>query len=185
MTDQPRVAKVLVVLLISMTTGAVVLMAVNGKPPSAGPFCLSTYYRLDPVEEAILSEATQNASRWNCIEIYFSGTKAGNIEQLSSLAGHTSPEQIDCHFVVCNGLGGADGEILKTKKWQRQWSIVPGRNWYGTPQTIRICVVADGNPDVSGFASNSQVRRVEALVEKLSRRFRIDYNAVFYPGNWR
>jgi len=182
MSDQPRVAKVLVVLLISMTAGAVVLMSINGKPPSAGPFCLSAYYRLDPIEDAIYSQAAQNTSRWNCIEIYFSQTKAGNIKQLASLAGNTSPDQIDCHFVVCNGLGGTDGEILSTTKWQRQWSIIPGRNWYGTPQTIRICVVADGQ---ESLASNAQIRRVEALVEKLSRHFQIDSQAVYYPRNWR
>jgi hypothetical protein len=182
MSDQPRVAKVLFVLFISMTACAAVLLAINGKPPSAGPFCLSTYYRLDPVEDAVWSQATQSTSRWNCIEIYFSRTKAGNIEQLASLAGYTSSDQIDCHFVICNGLGGTDGEILSTKKWQRQWSVIPSRDWYGTPQTLRICVVGDGEETP---ASNAQIRRVEALVEKLSRRFRIEAESVYYPINWR
>lgn len=181
MSDQPRVAKVLIVLLISMTAGAVVLMAINGNPPKAGPFCLSAYYRLDNIEETLASQAAQNALRWNCVEVYFSGTKAGNIEQLASLTGHSTPDQIDCHFVVCNGLGGTDGQILSTKKWQRQWSVVPGRNWYGTPQTIRVCVVADGKQTPP---SNAQIRRVEALVEKLAKRFEIDQQDIYYPSNW-
>ena len=37
MSYQPRVARVLVVLLVSMTTGAIVLMALGNHPPSAGP----------------------------------------------------------------------------------------------------------------------------------------------------
>ncbi len=40
MSDQSRVAKVLAALLVSMTTGAVVLMALGNNPPSAGAFCL-------------------------------------------------------------------------------------------------------------------------------------------------
>jgi len=90
MSNQPRVAKVLAALLISMTAGAIVLLAMGNNPPSAGPFCLSIYYRLDPVEKAIISRSCQSPSRWSCIEIYYSGTKAGNVEQLASLNGKTA-----------------------------------------------------------------------------------------------
>ena len=106
MSNQPRVAKVLAVLMISMTAGAIVLMSLGNNPPSAGAFCLSSYYRLDSVEKALRSQVAQYPSRWSCVEIYYSDTKAGNIEQLAALAGLISPEDINCHFVVCNGLGG-------------------------------------------------------------------------------
>ena len=114
MSNQPRVARVLAALLISMTAGAIVLMALENNPPSAGPFCLSSYYRLDPVEQAVISRAAQSPGRWNCIEIYYSGTKAGNIEQLAALSGLAAPQDINCHFVICNGLGGGDGQIQAT-----------------------------------------------------------------------
>lgn len=182
MSNQPRTAKVLAALLVSMTIGAIVLMAMGGKPPSAGPFSLSTYYRLDPIAKTITSEATQSCDRWNCIEVYFSGTTAGNIEQLASLSGISSADLIDCHFVVCNGLGGGDGQVEPTKRWQKQWSVIPSRTWYGSPQTIRICVVADGQKRI---ATNSQLRRVESLVDKLARRFDIEPDYIYYPGNWR
>ncbi|MHC4483290.1 MAG: peptidoglycan recognition protein family protein [Planctomycetota bacterium] len=182
MTNQPRVAKVLVVLLISMTTGAVVLMALGSNPPSAGAFCLSRYYRLDPVEKAVASRAAQNPSRWNSIEIFYSGTEAGNIEQLASLRGLAGPEDIDCHFCLCNSRGGSDGQIQPTEKWQRQWSIVPGRTWYGSSQTIRICVIADGKTTPP---TDCQLKRVEALIEGLSRKFNIAPDAVYYPSDWR
>ncbi|HEY5505442.1 MAG TPA: hypothetical protein VIK28_09810, partial [Sedimentisphaerales bacterium] len=68
MSNQPRVTKVLVMLLVSMTIGAVVLMALGNHPPSAGPFCLSTYYRLDPIQQAICSRVTQAPGRWESIE---------------------------------------------------------------------------------------------------------------------
>ena len=182
MSNQPRVAKVLAALLVSMTAGAIFLMALGNNPPSAGPFCLSSYYRLDPVEKAILSRAAQSPDRWNCIEIYYSGTKAGNIEQLASLAGVASSEDINCHFVICNGLGGGDGQIQPTEKWQKQWSIIPGRTWYGSSQTIRICIIADGK---TTHPTDFQVRRVEALIEGLHRKFDIDSECIYYPNNWR
>jgi hypothetical protein len=182
MSNQPRVAKVLAALLVSMTVGAIALVAMGGKPLSAGPFSLSTYYRLDPIEKTIISEATQASDRWNRIEVYFSGTTAGNIEQLTSLSGISSADLIDCHFVICNGLGGKDGQVEPTKRWQRQWSVIPSRTWYGTPQTIRICVVADGH---QRLATNSQLRRTEQLVDRLARRFNIDPASIYYPGNWR
>jgi len=183
MSAQPRVAKVLVALLVSMTTGAVVLMALGNNPPSEGPFCLSSYYRLDSIEKAILSYASQSANRWSCIEIYYSGTKAGNIEQLASLNGLTSPEDLNCHFVVCNGLGGSDGQIQPTEKWQRQWSVVPGRAWYGSGQTIRICAIAD--PPWRAGLTDCQIKRIETLIEGLCRKFGIQAERVYYPSDWR
>jgi len=182
MTNQPRVAKVLAALLVSMTIGAVALMALGNHPPSAGPFCLSNYYRLDPIEEAVKSRYPQSPDRWNRIEIYYSGTRAGNIAQLASLNGLASPEELNCHFVVCNGLGGADGQIQTTKRWLQQWSATPGRTWYGGRQTVRICVTADGRTTAP---SDYQIKRIEALVEALSRRFTITTRSVYYPSNWR
>ncbi len=185
MSNQPRVAKVLAALLVSMTGCAVVLMALSGNPPSAGPFCLSSYYRLDPVEKALHCRSAYSPDRWRCIEIYYSGTKAGNIDQLASMSGLAGPEDINCHFVVCNGLGGDDGQIQSTEKWQRQWSAIPGRTWYGSGQTIRICVIAD--PDGANWTgpTDFQIKRTESLVEGLCREFDIQSKFIYYPGDWR
>jgi hypothetical protein len=182
-SGQTRVLKVLAALLMSMTTGAMVLITLGNNPPAAGPFCLSSFYRLDPIEAAISSRACQSPDRWSRIEIYYSGTKAGNIGQLTSVSGLASPEDLNCHFVVCNGLGGSDGQIQPTEKWQRQWSIEPGRTWYGSSQTIRICAIADPSQQVS--PSNCQIKRIESLVDGLCRKFRIQPTSVYYPGDWR
>ncbi len=178
MSVQSREAKVFAALLISMTAGAIVLMALGNNPPSAGAFCLSLYYRLEPVEKAISSRAAQSPGRWNRIEIYYSGTKAGNIEQLASLSGLASPEDIDCHFVICNGLGGSDGQIQSTEKWQRQWSVIPTQTRHGSGQTIRICIIAAGKTD---RPTNCQIKRTEALVEALYRKFDIQRESICYP----
>ena len=181
MSVQTREARVFAALLASMTVGAVILMALGNNPPSAGAFCLASYYQLDPVEKAMASQAAQSPGRWNCIEIYYSQTKAGNIEQLASLNGLTSPDDINCHFVICNGLGGDDGQIQVSIKWQRQWSTISGQTWYGNKQTIRICVIADGK---TASPTDAQIKRVESLVEGLCRKFNIQPKAVYYPNDW-
>ncbi len=182
MPVQPREAKIFAALLVSMTAGAITLMVLGNNPPSAGAFCLSHYYLLGPVEEATSSRVAQSPGRWDSIEIYYSGTKAGNIKQLASLSGLASPEDINCHFCLCNGLGGDDGQIQPTEKWQRQWSIIPGRAWYGTGQTIRICIIADSE---TARPTNLQIKRTEALVEALRRKFNIQPEYIYYPNDFR
>ena len=182
MAAKPRVAKVLAALLVSMTAAAILLMVLSGEPPSAGPFCLSSYYRLDSVEKSTSSRSGQSTNRWSSIEIYYSGTRAGNIEQLASLNGLSSSADLNCHFVICNGLGGEDGQILASEKWQQQWSVVPNSKWFGSAQTIRICVICDV---AASRPSDSQIRRTEALVEYLARKFQISAQSIFYPTNWR
>jgi hypothetical protein len=182
MPNQARVTKVLATLLTSMTIGAIILMALGHNPPSAGPFSLWTYYRLDPVQKAISSRAAQSPDRWNRIEIYYSGTKAGNIEQLALLSGLASPEDVNFHFCLYNGRGGEDGQIQPTEKWQRQWPLIPGPTWYGSSQTIRICVIADGK---TTRLTDCQIKRIETLLGGLCRKFRIQPEAIYYPSDWR
>ncbi len=182
MPNQARVAKVLASLLASMTLGAVVLMVLGHNPPAAGPFSLWTYYRLDPVKDSITSQAAQSPERWKSIEIFYSDTDSGNIEQLAKLNGLSDPDGINCHFCVFNGRGGIDGQIQPTTKWQRQWPAVPDTKWYGNSQTIRICVVADNK---TAQPTDCQVKRVQVLAEELCRKFYIKPESIYYPSNWR
>lgn len=179
MSGQPRVVKVLAALLVSMTAGAVVLMALGNNPPSAGPFCLSTYYRLESVDHALRSRVSQATGRWNGIEIFFSQTKGGNIERLTEASGLADAADLNCHFVICNGAGAGDGEIQTTEKWQIQSTAYAGP---GSEQTIRICVVGNG---VSALATDYQLKRLEMLLEALCRRSAIPADSVHLPLDCR
>jgi hypothetical protein len=181
MSVQTREAKVFAGLLVSMAVGTMVLMALGNNPPPAGAFCLSSYYHLDPIETVIASRAVQSVNRWNRIEVYYSNTKTGNIEQLALLSGMTNPEDINCHFVICNGLGAADGQIQPTEKWQRQRSITPERAGDNNSRTIRICVVSDGK---TTLPTDFQTKRADALVEGLYRKFNTQPKAIYYPNGW-
>jgi len=176
-----RSTKVFAAALISIGIGAVVLKTLGSNPPLAGAFSLSEYYHLAPIEKVISSNVARTSRHWDCIEIGYSGTKAGNIKQLASLNGLVNPEDINCHFVICNGLGAGDGQIQPTGKWQRQWSITPARTMYGSEQTIHICVIADSKIT---HPTDFQIKRTEALVETLSRRFDIQPASIYYPDNW-
>lgn len=180
MSVRPRHARVFAALFISMTAGAVLLMVLGSNPPSAGAFCLSRYNHLYPIEKAVSSQATQYPNHWSCIEIYYSDTKSGNIEQLTSLSELSSHEDINCHFVISNGFGGGDGQIQSTEKWQRQSPIIPDQTWCGK-RTIRICVIADGK---TTYPTDFQIKRVEALVDLLCRKFEILPKSVYYPSGW-
>ena len=172
MSNQPRVVKVLGALLVSMTVGAFVLMALGNNPPSAGPFCLSAYYRLTSVDQAVQSKACQAPHRWSSIEIFFSGTKGGSLQQPTGAA------DMNCHFVICNGSGADDGEIQSTEQWQKQWSLQPSRTWQGSDKTIRICLIGDG---VKTLPTDYQLKRLEMLLEALCRKFRIPAASVYLP----
>ncbi|MFC1763407.1 hypothetical protein ACFL6U_15180 [Planctomycetota bacterium] len=180
MTDQLRVWKVLLVLLISMTCGAIILMGLGNNPPSAGAFSLASYYKLDPPDAAVSACKTPILHGWQRIEITFSRTQGGDIEYLSSLEGLQNPSQLNAHFVVCNGVKGDDGLIQPTQRWKLQQPTRPQRNWGLQNQTISICVVAD---TPSTPATDCQMRRVSALVQTLSRKFRIDSESISWPGD--
>ena len=154
-------------------------MALGNNRPSAGPFCLSTYYRLDSIDHALNSQMPQSPDRWNSIDIFFSQTKGGNVERLAEASGLAVADDLNCHFVICNGGGAGDGEIQTTEKWQMQSTAYVGPT---SEQMIRICLVGDG---VSTLATDSQLRRLESLLETLCRRFAISTDSVRLPPDCR
>lgn len=180
MTNQLRVWKVLLVLLISMTSGAIVLMALGNHAPSEGAFCLSSYYQLKSTEDVVTSRILESEDRWSRIEVFYSNTKGGDINWLAAQSGLQNPKELNCHFVICNGYGGNDGDILATEKWQTQQSVVPLQNWYSASKTIRICVVADGK---NMLPTDSQIKRTDTLVRALIRKFNITTDNILYPGD--
>ena len=206
MTTESRETKVLVILGASITLGAVILNILGHNPPSAGAFCLSRYYRLGSVKKAIYSRAVQFPGRWSRVEIYFSGTESGCIEQLASSSdvsgdAHINPIReakekvspdrdtayngVNCHFVICNGNGGRDGQIQATEKWQRQSTVgaIAGlADKAPIDKTIYICVIADNKV---AHQTDFQIKRTEALVEELSRKFNIQPESIHYPDDWQ
>ena len=173
MASQNRTVAVLFALLAAMTVGASVLMALDNYAPSAGAYSLSSYLRLDPVEEVVKNSLQTAPAQWTGIEVFYSQTRGGNLEELPLLAGLAGVGAPQFHFVVCNGNGGDDGRIQTSGQWGQQ--AASGQNGI-----IRICVIGDGQT----LATSNQIQRTNTLVETLSRNFNIAARQIRYPGNW-
>ena len=181
MSGHPRAARILICLVVSMTIGAAVLMALDRQSISAGAFSLASYSSLGPITDIIATREAVRNDRWDKIEVFYSNTKGGNINQLASLSGLASAEDLNFHFLVCSSLGAIDGQIQATEKWLNQWSALPGGVWYGSSSTIRICVISEGK----NKASDYQVSRTEELIRALSRKFNIGPKNITYPEGWQ
>jgi hypothetical protein len=112
---------------------------------------------------------------------------SGNIQQLAFLNGLGNPEDINCHYVICNGLGAGDGQIQPTEKWQRQEPV--NRDWLSyEPQSnnvgnaILICVIADVK---DARPTRMQIKVTEELAKGLCRKFKIKSEAIHFPGDWQ
>ncbi len=182
MMGRSRQTKVLGILLVSMVTGAAILNAMSHTPLSASAFCLSQYNDLTSVEESLGGQAIQDPHRWERIEIRYGNHR--DFQAGPSESG-TKCEGANCHFIICGGYLGNHGQIQSTAKWLSQF--VFGRNSEYRPgqiddtgQIICICIATN---DESTPPTDLQMRRAQALVEELCRRFRIDPQAVRYPNS--
>jgi hypothetical protein len=178
-----------------MLLGAAILNAMSHNPLSASAFCLSEYNDLAPVEESLGGEALEYPQHWNQIEIRYgshtdfqSGPTNGSgiFPARSGSSVNTSEcDGIDCHFIICDGHIGDDGQIQSTASWLSQFVSDydvedPPELSDGTGQTICICIATSRE---GSAPSDLQMRRAEALVEELCRRFRIEPEAIRYPSS--
>ncbi len=173
MASHNRTVAVLFALLAAMTGGAVVLMSLDNYAPGAAAYSLSSYLRLDTVEEVVKDGLRAAPAPWSGIEVFYSQTAGGNARELPLLAGLSDTHKA-FHFVICNGTGGDNGVIQAANQWQEQTA-------FDAAGTIRICVIGDGR---SVPATNSQIQRTNALIETLSRAFNVGPRQIQYPGNW-
>ena len=182
MTDRARTSNVLIALVVSMTAGALILIAIDGNALSAGPFSLASYTSLGSIEKVAQSPITIQPNTWRNIEVSFSYTIAGDLAQLTRDKNITSPKYLNYHFVISNGSGQKNGKIVSTEKWNLQRPAIPTGKWQGSPQTIRMCIVAD---PIRQGPTECQIKRTQALIETLSRNFNIPTEQIRYPINWQ
>jgi hypothetical protein len=178
---QKRNARVFAATLVSIIAAGAILRVLGNHPPEAGAFSLSGYYQLDSTEDTISSRADQFAGRWNRIEVYCEQLCQRKVSEFKTLGPGGDLDNICCHFIVFSRLASPDGAVAATESWQRQLSIAPDRIGGGNERTIRICVAVD---DMLGRPTDSQIKRTEAVVEALGRKFDIPAWAIHYPDNW-
>jgi hypothetical protein len=184
MQKQARTVKILVSLVASMSLGALVLMALDNHRLTGGPFSLASYRSLDPVENLTSSFTTPNTHNWQQIQVHYSPAPAENLEQLAAVSGLSSQKELNFHFTVLGGIecSDGDGEIQATQRWLKQRPALQDKSFFGTSQTIRICVITDG---IRSLPSDCQVKRTAAIIESLARKFTIATDSINYPKNWQ
>ena len=161
MVSQGRMVRVMVLLMAAMTAGALVLLALEGKPIKPMAFSLSSQTRLRSAHVALATKAAIEPGRWeDQIEVSY----ACNNGALSSQVGPAL--SMNYHFVISDGSVGQDGQIFATTRWTKQLGCpVPG----DSPQanhTIRICLICDGAP---ADPSPRQRQQLETLVCSLGK----------------
>ena len=165
-----------------MSIGALVLMAVDSRSFSAGPFSLASYTSLTSPEQAAGGISIPDGYSWQKIHIEYSRTAVGSIEQLAAANGLSKPKDLDFHFVVFNGFDGIDGEIVATERWltQRPAASISGNGKHS--QAIEIRVISNA---IETKPTDCQVKRTADLVESLARKCSIPTNNIHYPKNWQ
>lgn len=165
MVNHGRLAKVIILLMLSMTGGALLLLTLEGKPIKPMPFSLSSQVRLPSVELTLGTENGIDRDRWRDIEISYHS----NNGYLSDEFGLSGPLAREYHFVISDGSGGHDGEIYASHRWTKQLTCEQSPGAFANPDTIRICLLGDAKTRQS---TPRQIRQLEILVKSLDRNCR-------------
>jgi hypothetical protein len=172
MASKNRTVKMWASLVASMTVGAVVLMAMDHQKISGGGFSLASFQRLDTVDHALKSDANTEKLNWGSIEITYSHTVGGTIENIALAQGTLTPAEADFHFLIGNGDGAPDGEIVPSHRWNQQIRCADNS------KTIKIIIVSDG---MRVRPTDTQIKRLSKLISTLSRYYSISSKDITCP----
>ncbi len=130
--------------------------------------------------EGVLNTRTPlDRARWQAVVIHDSGSPYGTEASLDALARANNLKGLGYHFVIGNGNGLDDGEILVGGRWRNQ---VPGAHAAGSKadwfnrHSIGICLVGDGN---RSRPTQKQMQSLVLLSEALCRELKITSDRVF------
>lgn len=115
------------------------------------------------------------SGRWNSVYIHQSRTTGGSATTLSG-----SKDGLADHFVICNGKGGADGEVQISQRWTQQSpaGVTAGLDRI-EEDCISICVIGDFN---HAAPTAAQQQRLSELVSTLQHSLRISSkNLILIP----
>ena len=174
MSDQARTSRVLIALIVSMTIGAVILMALDNGALKGGAFSLSVFNNLPAIENVVLDSINDKPrTQWNGVEVFYSNTASGNIKELTLLKSISRENNLDAHFVICNGKGGEQGEVQPTNQWKMQYPALKG-------DVIRICVIFKAE-DYNSMPNECQITRIDDLISFFQNKFNIADQNIIRP----
>ncbi len=144
--------------------GILTLVSIGFLVFAPAPLKLTSLLAIEPLDRIFRTEVGVTNSRWQSIYIHQSKTVTGDAQTLpADSAG------LNDHFVIGNGEGADDGEILISPRWHKQAAAIPNGASFD-PNSVCICLVGDLDETAP---STAQVRRLGELVRTLQSRFRI------------
>jgi hypothetical protein len=131
------------------------------------------------VEGVLNTRVPLDYDRWQAIVVHDSGSPYGTEASLDAQARANNLKGLGYHFVIGNGNGLDDGEILVGGRWRNQ---VPGAHaagnradWFNR-HSIGICLVGDGN---RSRPTQKQMQSLALLADTLCREFKITNDRVY------
>ena len=167
-----RNAVFLACLLSAMALTGGLLLAMRTAPLNTEAKSLFAVDNSDSLESIFNVEASTAAQKWTFIYIHQTATASGSTVTLANADG-----SLGDHFVIGNGEGSGDGELLIDQRWTRQQPCVPPTGVRLGGQCISISLVGtlDSQPPTP-----LQYRRLCQLVQALQARYHIPTDKV----NW-
>jgi len=165
MLNQGRLLKAILLLMVAMTAGALILLALEGKPIRPVPmgYSLHSQCRLNSSDIDLQTEVGLELGRWRDIKVYFEL----NNGCLSSRFGPTGTLAISYHFVISNSGNstGKDGQIYPTNRWRSQLPClnVPA----GSERTLRVCLLRDSAESKQTVIQGRQLDILQSKLVKL------------------
>jgi len=165
MANHGRLMRVIFLLMAAMTTGALTLLALEGKPIKPMAYSLSGQTRLSAAHKALGAEIGIASDRWQKVEVFHRSNNSPT-GQLSSL-GPVGSFAMEYHFVISDGSVGQDGQIYAAPRWTRQENCLSSLSDTSVINgVVRICLIA--KPDEPG-ATPVQRNQLQSLIASLKR----------------
>lgn len=158
--------------VMGLTSALLLAMRTNPMTPEARTLLAPTDESLDVIFN---TEAAANSDPWKYIYIHHSATAAASADGL--LRGDGS---MGDHFVIGNGDGSGDGELLIDQRWIQQQPARGPRGIKLSPACISICVVGDLD---QAAPTPTQYHRLCQLVQTLQAHYHIPTDEVSWLTN--
>jgi len=162
-------------LVVAMTAGSLILLALEGKPIQPGPYSLYSESRLIPVETALQTEIPVEAGRWRRIDVSYQPNQG----QFSSQLGLTGEYAQKYHIVIPDQSTEPNNHIFSTYRWTKQLPCFDPPNGLIDQQVIKICLLTDKNQQNN--CSPIQVLQLQNVVEYLTKTCHIELNITWHP----
>jgi len=166
-SDQGRLTKVMLLLIMAMTVGALVLLGLEGKPIKPMPFSLATQGQLTSINTAMGTDVGIEPGRWQRLEVSYRTPLA----QMNLEDGLTGEYATAYHFIISDENSGRDGQIYASDRWTKQLSCLHPTQGPYNRQTIRICLLCRDSGHRTG--SDLQAQQLQKLVSNLVKNCQI------------